>query len=340
MTEDYQMETNVEKIKKESKTGLTSSGLVDHILKNHKIDIHDVDSISLLNMGYYHGYKRYRFVKKANSGGMLSITSFKEIVAIYQFDMELKGLFYPIVMLVETALKNRTIDSLVAESSSGIEDVLDNQLACYIDYSGDTEKYAKKFLQYNETKQNILDTIEYYSDKNEVIKHYLDSDYQIPLWAYFEVITLGQFSRFLGCLVKSSREKLNQDFTIIPKRSNSLELVVNSLIELRNATMHNSAIFDANFSSGVSRALKRQIKQDLGLSTFTCVFIEDYFILLIWILNLLKFDSGILIEYINQFNEIVERFDKSLDNRDIFFKIISTNRKTSIQQLSKFIDKN
>ena len=320
------METNVEKIKKESKTGLTSSGLVDHILKNHKIDIHDVDSISLLNMGYYHGYKRYRFVKKANSGGKLSITSFKEIVAIY-------------VMLVETALKNRTIDSLVAESSSGIEDVLDNQLACYIDYSGDTEKYSKKFLQYNETKQNILDTIEYYSDKNEVIKHYLDSDYQIPLWAYFEVITLGQFSRFLGCLVKSSREKLNQDFTIIPKRSNSLELVVNSLIELRNATMHNSAIFDANFSSGVSRALKRQIKQDLGLSTFTCVFIEDYFILLIWILNLLKFDSGILIEYINQFNEIVERFDKSLDNRDIFFKIISTNRKTSIQQLSKFIDK-
>ena len=103
--------------------------------------------------------------------------------------------------------------------------------------------------------------------------------------------------------------------------------------------MHNSAIFDAYFSSGVSRALKGQIKQDLGLSTFTCVFIEDYFILLIWILNLLKFDSGILIEYINQFNEIVERFDKSLDNRDIFFKIISTNRKTSIKQLSKFIDK-
>ncbi|MCY7232532.1 DNA-binding protein [Streptococcus anginosus] len=332
------METNTEKIKKESKTGLTSAGLVNHILENHKIDIHDVDSVTLLNMGYYHGYKRYRFVKKSNSDGILSITSFEEIVAIYNFDMELKGLFYPIVMLVETALKNRVIDSLVAESSSGIEDILDNQLACYEDYAGENEKYGKKFVQYNETKQNILDTIEYYSDKNEVIKHYLDSNYQIPLWAYFEVITLGQFSRFLGCLTKLSREKLNRDFTIIPKRSNSLELVVNSLIELRNATMHNSAIFDANFSSGVSRVLKIQIKQDLKLSTFTCVFIEDYFILLIWTLNLLKFDSIILDEYINQFNEIVERFDDSLNNRDIFFKIISTNRKTSIQQLSKFID--
>ncbi|WP_232510017.1 Abi family protein [Streptococcus thermophilus] len=252
--------------------------------------------------------------------------------------MELKGLFYPIVMLVETALKNRTIDSIVAESSSGIEDILEHQLACYMDYPEDHEKYGNKLDQYNETRQNVLDTIDYYSDKNEVIKHYLKSDYQIPLWAYFEVITLGQFSRFLGSLTKSSREKLNQDFTIIPNRSNSLELVVNALIELRNATMHNSAIFDANFSSGVSKALKKQIKQDLGLSTFTCVFIEDYFILLIWTLNILKFDTVVLNNYINQFNEIVERFDVSLNNRDILFKIISTNRKTSIQQLSKFID--
>ncbi|HFI0404690.1 TPA: Abi family protein [Streptococcus suis] len=334
------METIIEKMKKESKTGLTSSGLVDYIFKNHKIDIQDDDSVTLLNMGYYHGYKRYRFVKKFNSDGILPVSSFKEIEAIYNFDMKLKGLFYPIVMLVETALKNRTIDSIVAESSSGIEDILEHQLACYMDYPEDHEKYSNKLDQYNETRQNILDTIDYYSDKNEVIKHYLKSDYQIPLWAYFEVITLGQFSRFLGSLTKSSREKLNQDFTIIPNRSNSLELVVNALIELRNATMHNSVIFDANFSSGVSKALKKQIKQDLGLSTFTCVFIEDYFILLIWTLKLLKFDTVDLNNYINQFNEIVERFDVSLNNRDILFKIISTNSKTSIQQLSKFIDEN
>ena len=39
--------------------------------------------------------------------------------------------------------------------------------------------------------------------------------------------------------------------------------------------------------------------------------IEDYFILLIWILHLLKFESS---------------------------KIVSTNRKTAIQKLSQFID--
>ncbi|HFI0298461.1 hypothetical protein [Streptococcus suis] len=55
-------------------------------------------------------------------------------------------------------------------------------------------------------------------------------------------------------------------------------------------------------------------------------------------MNILKFDTVVLNNYINQFNEIVERFDVSLNNRDILFKIISTNRKTSIQQLSKFID--
>ena len=147
-------------------------------------------------------------------------------------------------MLVETALKKFGLSIRLQQNLVVGQRIYQNinQLVTWTILKT-TKKYSYKLDQYNETRQNILDTIDYYSDKNEVIKHYLKSDYQIPLWAYFEVITLGQFSRFLGSLTKSSREKLNQDFTIIPNRSNSLELVVNALIELRNATMHNSAIF-------------------------------------------------------------------------------------------------
>lgn len=337
--ESHFMKENYKQTKKESKHGLNLAGLVSHIKNSHNIEIYPDEANSLLNIGYYHGYRRYRFVKKYNSDGRLPISSFKEIVAIYSFDMELKGLFYPIVMLVETALKNRMIDSLVAESSSGIEDILDNQLSCFTDYEVESLKYLEAIERHNETKKNIYETINYYSDKNEVIKHYLNSNYQIPIWAYFEVITLGQFSRFLACLTKDSREKLNSDFTIVPNRSNSLELVVNALIELRNATMHNNAIFDANFSSGVSKILKNHVKQELNLSTFQCYFIEDYFILLIWVLDLLQIDKELLKGYIDQFNIIIERFDKAIDNRDIFFRIISTNRKTSIQKLVEFVDR-
>ena len=42
----------------------------------------------LRNMGYYHGYKGYRFIGKSSNS--ILYTDFKELVAIYDFDMRLK----------------------------------------------------------------------------------------------------------------------------------------------------------------------------------------------------------------------------------------------------------
>lgn len=56
----------------------------------------------LRNMGYYHGYKGYRFIGKSSNS--ILYTDFKELVAIYDFDMRLKSLLYPQLMFIETAL--------------------------------------------------------------------------------------------------------------------------------------------------------------------------------------------------------------------------------------------
>lgn len=61
------------------------------------------------------------------------------------------------------------IDSLVAESSSGIEDILDNQLCCFTEYEVKSLKYLKAFERHNETKKNIYETINYYSNRNWVL---------------------------------------------------------------------------------------------------------------------------------------------------------------------------
>lgn len=46
-----------------SKRGYDNSSLIKHINKHHLVSIKKSDESELLNMGYYHGYKRYRFVK-------------------------------------------------------------------------------------------------------------------------------------------------------------------------------------------------------------------------------------------------------------------------------------
>lgn len=70
----------------------------------------------LMNMGYYHGYKGYRYIN--TSSNRISYTKFEELVAVYDFDAQLKALFYPNVMLIETAVKNYVLDVLVSSANS------------------------------------------------------------------------------------------------------------------------------------------------------------------------------------------------------------------------------
>ena len=59
-----------------------------------------------MNIGYYHGYKGYRYINTPSNH--VPYTKFEELVAVYEFD----------VMLIETAVKNYVLDIL--DVSAGI----------------------------------------------------------------------------------------------------------------------------------------------------------------------------------------------------------------------------
>ena len=70
----------------------------------------------LMNIGYYHGYKGYRYINTPSK--KVAYTKFEEVVSVYDFDSQLKSLFYPSVMLIETAVKNYVLDILVSSTNS------------------------------------------------------------------------------------------------------------------------------------------------------------------------------------------------------------------------------
>lgn len=57
----------------------------------------------LINTGYFHGYKGYRFFGKADKP--LPFTSYDEVYATIQYDSDLKALLYGKMMFIETAVK-------------------------------------------------------------------------------------------------------------------------------------------------------------------------------------------------------------------------------------------
>lgn len=82
-------------------------------MRNEKcIDINgSVQKRKLRYIGYFHGYKGYRYFY--NPSRRITYTKFNEIQAVYDFDMKLKTILYPQVMFLETALKKLYIRNYI-----------------------------------------------------------------------------------------------------------------------------------------------------------------------------------------------------------------------------------
>ena len=128
---------------------LSFSGLVNYLKNTHSIKISKAQERDLRNIGYYHGFKGYRFIR--NSANKIAFTDLKEITTLNKFDssrsghiprrlrrnkgvcvvcescertiprtlasrfvhLDLKSIIYPKIMFIETALKSYFIESVL-----------------------------------------------------------------------------------------------------------------------------------------------------------------------------------------------------------------------------------
>ena len=103
---------------------LTIYQLMKYLRKHHSVAVKSNQAQALRNIGYYHGYKGYRFIRQPRQ--RISFTSLDEVIALNSFDMQLKTLFYPKVMFIENALKSYLIESVLLDSKSENLDVIFN----------------------------------------------------------------------------------------------------------------------------------------------------------------------------------------------------------------------
>ena len=300
------------------KKGKSTDGLMRHIRNKHKIDIEGSrEKRELLTMGYYHGYKRYRYIK--NSNNIQNFTCFSEIEAIYEFDIGLKNLIYPMITKIETTFKNITIDCLVYNSNPDIEYIYKEKLIGYLDYNKVTEnkKYSQRLKERLDLRSKIDETIAYNYGKNDALSHFVHNSRPIPLWVYFELITFGEFGYFFNALSKYYRLEISRRLGIDDSSKNQngrlLADIVFTLTDLRNATMHNAAVFDANFNkSGISRKVKEYFQQETGLKDLNLEKIMDYIFIMIVLLKKQKCTKIELKSYIRRFNNLKENLYNSI----------------------------
>lgn len=85
--------------------------LMKYLRKKHNINIKSSQTQALRNIGYYHGFKGYRFIREDTV--RINYNSFDEVIALNKYDMQLKTILYPKVMFIENALKSYVIEALL-----------------------------------------------------------------------------------------------------------------------------------------------------------------------------------------------------------------------------------
>lgn len=216
-----------------TKQFLTFSQQVEYLKSEKEIAVSDDQFAAeiLQRIGYFAlmgGYKelfRIPFTKKYKPG-----TSFDEIVALYQFDAELRELFLKYLLQIE-----RHIGNLIAHY--------------FVESHGISQAEYMNPKNYNNSSHNrkiitglirklhgAVTTTDYIH-----VNYYRTKYGNIPLWITTNVLTFGSLSKMYNVLEQSLRSKICRHFPSVNQRQ--LERFLSVLTKYRNVCAHGDRLF-------------------------------------------------------------------------------------------------
>ena len=299
----------------------------------------NIQKKQLRHMGYFHGYKGYRYCNSPSV--LLPYNDFNELQAVYDFDMRIKAILYPQIMYLETALKNYVLEEILTEAKSNrFADVYSNLMNDYKSYAIGSDNYKKSITKKMNVRNKIYSVISRDYGKNNIIAHYYDKDKPVPIWAIFELISLGEFGNFLSCLNLNTRLNISQSVGIVTSRDRDgkmLEMIVYAIKDLRNSIAHNNIIFDNRFKTGnINSRIPNYISNETGIANISFHTIVDYIILISFVMKLLQCNKSDILPFISQFEDACEDLRKKIP-MNIFSKIVYTDTRGKLTAIKKYL---
>ena len=322
----------------------TTDGLMRHLRANGVHISGSNQKRQLRNTGYFHGYKGYRFF--GNSSVRLPFSSYEEVYATIQYDSRLKNLLYGKMMFIETAVKNVALESIMSYvNSESIQEMYDKAISSYkncpLSFNNEQKKKSQqKKLVLEGIIQTSL-TKAYKADNPKITHFYNNIGYAgVPLWALFEILTLGDFGFLLSCLNYQVRDDISRRLGLNVSTDTDRQLVykyIYTLKDLRNAIAHNSVVFDTRFRNiDPNRAMKRCLEQDIKLPYVNFKSIGDYIILMCYYMKNLGMTKTEIKAFIKEFEKITGDYAQAV-NPNIAAIAIRTDLNQRMSILKNYI---
>lgn len=244
-------------------------------------------------------------------------------------------------MQLETSLKNHTIAVIVNNNYTDLNTIFEFYLNHYKEFKRDSGKYKNEMKIRLQLKQNFDGVIARNYVGSPIIQHYVHNNKSVPLWAIFELITLGDYGNFLICLDTNTRLKLEEKVGIVDKVNDTdgsmLPRHVFIIKELRNAIAHNSIVFDCRFKGmRIKNSLKHQLELATNISNINFDSIVDYLILIIYYQKGLRKNRTTIRFLVKEFRILINDLKLSI-NKATFDKILGTDVYNKLNSLNRYI---
>lgn len=320
----------------------TVNGLMKH-LRDTGININgSKEKRQLINSGYFHGYKGYRFLGTSNN--RIPYTEYKDINATIEYDSQLKAAIYGRMMYIETALKNVALNCVMdMAKSERVQDVYDRLFSSYNNSPQNLSHKDKQEIQRN--KLSIVSSItkeifNAYKNNNPKITHYINSGRDIPLWAVFEILMMGDFGHFLAGLNFTTRDALDKELGInvaFDTNRNFVFKFIYVLKDLRNAVAHNGVVFDARFRNyTLSGSAIRYLSKEIGLPYLNFKTLGDYVVMMVFIMKLLGVTKTDCRAFVRDIEKIIDEYESRVDSV-VFAKVVHPDTRSRLVTLKNYI---
>ena len=205
------------------------------ILQNKGLIINDIDKVKgiLLRENYFFlmGY-RHLFFKSEKDRQFIPGTTFDELYAVFEFDRQLRNIFFKNILIVENNAKS--IFSYQLSKNYGYKE------SDYLNPKNFNRDSSRK-KQVNDLLKKIQRQIRINGGQHQATMHYLSNYGYLPLWIVVKVLSFGIVSELFTILKYEDQQAISNIYNISIEE---LSLYFPLLANYRNLCAHEDIVID------------------------------------------------------------------------------------------------
>ena len=179
-----------------------------NILQERGLTIDDIDFAKeeLIRENYFfiNGY-RHLFLENGSDKYYKEGTNFREIIALFNFDRQIRNIFFKNLLVVENNMKSIFSYQLSKEYGYREKDYLKNT---------NFNRSPEKQRQINDLLRKMKRQIRINGGQHQATSHYIKNYGYIPLWVVVKVLSFGIVSELYTVMKESDQEAIAQVYGV------------------------------------------------------------------------------------------------------------------------------